>query len=191
MNHREIRADRRRPNAIHLSATRAVAAPKEHVFEFLTARVPEVYPLLSKGHERFVVEGGGALREGARIDCREHAGTQSVEHTYVVRAMRAPSYLHLASAPSRTWVKAGARTIEGTSDTDVHYDLVEGEHGGTRLVMTIVIALPSLGKKVLATLGGTRGLWARHQGEELDRLVTLVEATRPGGALRWAERPAA
>lgn len=180
-----IPAERRRSNAFHLFSSRVIAAPPEHVFEFLTTRVPEVYGLLSRGHERFVVEGGGPLALGSRVDCREHAETQAVHHTYEVRALLPPAHLHLASAPSKTWVRAGKRTITGTSDTDVYYDLTDADGHGTRLEMSIVIALPTFLKKCLATLGGTRRLWARHQAEELDRLVTLVEATRPGGPMRW------
>jgi uncharacterized protein YndB with AHSA1/START domain len=184
-----VRPERRRPNAFHLCASRRIQAPREHVFEFLTTRIPAVYPLLSRGHERYAVEGGGALSLGARIDCRERAEAQTVHHTYEVRAIEAPSHLHLGSA-SQTWVRVGEKSIEGTSDTQVYYDLEDTDHGGTRLDMTIVIALPSRGKKWLATLGGTKGLWARHQGEELDRLTTLVEATRPGGPLGWRPNPA-
>lgn len=176
------RAERRRPNAFHLVQTRTIRAPRDHVFEFLTARVSAFYLLLSRGHERYAIEGGGPLVVGAKIDCRERAGTQVVHHTYEVRALRAPEHLHLASTPSKTWVQAGGRTIEGTSDTHVYYDL-EDEARGTRLDMEIVIELESLGKKWLASLGGTRALWSRHQGEELDRLVTLVEATQPGGPM--------
>lgn len=184
-----IREDRRRPNAFHLVEARVIRAPREHVFAFLTTRIPAVYGLLSRGHERYVVEGGGPPAVGARIDCLEHAGAQAVRHMYEVRALEAPSHLHLASA-SATWVEVGKRTIEGSSDTQVYYDLEEAGDGGTRLDMTIVIELPNRGKKLLATLGGTKGLWARHQGEELERLTTLVEATRPGGPLGWVADPA-
>jgi hypothetical protein len=185
-----LREERRRPNAFHLCQAREVRAPREHVFEFLTTRVPDCYTLLSRGHERFVVEGGGPLRLGARIDCREHAGTQVVHHTYEVREIRAPEHLFMASTPTRTWVRAGARTIEGSSDTYVYYDLEEADGGRTRLDMTIVIELPSLGKKwMAAVLGRAHGLWSRHQGEELDRLVTLVEATAPGGPMAVITRP--
>lgn len=177
------RADRRRPNAFHLRQARTIRAPRDHVFEFLTARVSAFYALLSRGHERYVIEGGGPLVVGAKIDCRERAGTQVVHHTYEVRALRAPEHLHLASTPSKTWVRAGGRTIEGSSDTHVYYDLEADEAHGTRLEMEIVIELGSLGKKWLAALGGTRALWSRHQSEELDQLVTLVEATQPGGPM--------
>lgn len=187
-----LREERRRPNAFHLCQARAVRAPREHVFDFLTTRIPDCYALLSRGHERFVVEGGGPLRPGARIDCRERAGTQVVHHTYEVRAMQPPERLVLASTPTRTWVRAGERTIEGSSDTYVYYDLEEMSDGSTRLDMTIVIELPSLGKKwMAAVLGRSHGLWSRHQGEELDRLVTLVEATAPGGPMAMTGRQAA
>jgi hypothetical protein len=182
-----IRSERRRPNAFHLCQARAVRAPREHVFEFLTTRVAACYALLSRGHERYVVEGGGPLRPGARIDCREHAGPQAVHHRYEVLAQRAPEHLHLASTPSRTWVHAGGRTHEGSSDTHVYYDLTEASDGGTRLEMAIVIELGSLLMKWIAALGGTRGLWLRHQDEEIDRLVTLIEATAPGAPLAWRE----
>lgn len=180
----QIPHDRRRPNAFYLNAERAMHAPSAHVFEVLTTRIPDLYPLLSPGHERYEVRGGGPLAEGALIDCAERAGEQRVEHTYVVKALQAPSHLHLASTPSRTWVRVGERVIEGASDTDVYYDLTpSGE--GTRLAMTIVIALPSLGKKLLATLGGTYGVWRRHQRGELDRLAAFTEATRPLGPLAF------
>jgi hypothetical protein len=181
-----ILPERRRPHAFHLAAVRLVRAPREHVFDFLTTRVPACYTLLSRGHERYVVEGGGPVRPGARIDCREHAGPQRVHHTYEVLALERPRRLHYASTPSRSWVEAGGRTYEGTSDTHVYYDLTEVE-GGTRLEMAIVIEMGSLARKWLAALSGTHALWRRHQDEELERLVTLVEATAPGAPLVWRD----
>jgi hypothetical protein len=184
-----IRSERRRPNAFHLCQARDVRAPREHVFEFLTTRIPACYTLLSRGHERFEIEGGGPLRLGARIDCRESAGAAVVHHVYEVLALRAPEHLYFASTPTRTWVRVGKRTIEGTSDTRVYYDLADEAGGGTRLEMTIVIELESLSQKWLATLSGARGLWYGHQGEEMDRLVTLVEATAPRGPMIHSPAP--
>jgi AraC-like DNA-binding protein len=41
--------------------------------------------------------------------------------------------------------------------------------------------------EVAGHAGRDPGLWLRHQAEELDRLVTLVEATAPGAPLSWCE----
>lgn len=181
-----IQSERRRPHAFHLIAARHVRARPDHVFDFLTTRVLSCYTLLSRGHERYEVEGGGPIRPGARIDCREHAGPQRVHHTYEVLAVERPRHYHYASPSSRTWVQAAGRIYEGTSATHVHYDLTEADDG-TRLEMTLVIDLGSLARKWLALVSGTGALWRRHQGEELDRLVTLVEATAPGAPLTFRD----
>ena len=178
-----------RPHSFRLDARRTIDAPIEHVFRFLTHEIPHCYTLLSRGHERFDVEGGGPLVLGSVVDCRETTANQEVRHRYRVVAFDAPRRLHMASTPSTTFVHLPDRTIEGASETLVRYELAPREDGRTSLAMTIVIALDSVWTKVLASLSGTRRLWGEHQQGELDRLVTLVEATSPGRARRltWAE----
>lgn len=178
-----------RANAFTLHATRVIRAPREHVFHFLTHEVPRTYTLLSPGHERYDVVGGGPLVLGATIDCRESTGNQEVRHLYRVESLVEPSFLQFSSIPSKTFVHLPDRTIEGTSETIVRYELTVGEDGTTRLAMTIVIVLDSRWTKLLASFSGTRRLWAEHQQGELDRLVALVEATSPQRARRlaWVE----
>jgi hypothetical protein len=173
-----MQAARKRPRAIHLQHSLVIARPPAQVFRFITHQVPERYPELARGHERFRVLDGGPVREGAVIDCRERVEQQEVHHRYQVRAFEQDRHLHYASEPSRTFIHLKHRVLEGVSDTQVYYDL-DAHPEGTRLDMWIVIQFPRLHQKWLALATGTARLWGAHQQEELARVKQLVEE---GGA---------
>jgi hypothetical protein len=157
---------------------RAVTIPSSpaQVYEFLTTQVPAHYQELARGHERFDVVGGGPMIEGAVIDCRERAGNQEVHHRYVVRELLADRRIRYASTPSTSFVHLDGRTITGTSDTFVTYEL-EPDGPRTRLHMTIAIAFASRWQLFLArVLGRSAKLWGAHQAEELERLTELIAA---------------
>lgn len=163
-------------NAIVLQRTVTIASPPARVFEFLTTEVPTHYRAMARGHERFDVLGGGAMVEGAVIDCRERAGNQEVHHRYVVRELVPGRRIHYASTPSTSFVHLDGRTIEGSSDTFVTYEL-EPDGPRTRLHMTIAIAFANRWRLWVArVLGRTASLWGAHQAEELDRLAELIAA---------------
>lgn len=161
-------------NAIVLQRTVRIPSSPERVFGFLTTELPTHYRALARGHDRFEVLGGGPLIEGATIDCRERAGNQEVHHRYVVRELLPGRRIHYASTPSTSFVHLDGRTIKGTSDTFVTYEL-EPDGSATRLHMVIAIAFASRWKLWVArVLGRTASLWGAHQREELDRLAELI-----------------
>ena len=172
----EVPRERKRPNAIYLFERVQIGRRPADTYRFLTTMVPDRYREMAKGHECFEVRGGGDLVEGCVIDCHERAGNQEVRHAYEVRQLVPDERIHYASAPTRTRVHLKSRTIEGTGNTHVYYDLAPGPFGSTELAMTIVIELPNIAQKLLATLGRARRIWGDHQREELAMLAGMVEA---------------
>lgn len=169
-------ADSPLPNAIVLQRSVTIPSSPAQVFEFLTTKVPDLYAELARGHERFDVVGGGPMVEGSIIDCRERTGNQEVHHRYVVRELVADRRIRYASTPSTSFVHLEGRTITGTSDTFVTYEL-EPDGSRTRLHMTIAIAFASRWQLFVArVLGRTAKLWGAHQVEELERLGELIAA---------------
>ena len=181
------------PAARHAITLRhAVTIPRSptRVFEFLTTEIGTHYCALARGHQRFEVIGGGPLVEGAVIDCRERAGNQEVHHRYVVRELLADRRIRYesrpatcmrswkASRPSASFVHLDGRTIAGTSETFVSYELAPVGREATRVDMTIVIAFATRWQLFVArVLGRTARLWGAHQREELDGLSALIGAS--------------
>jgi hypothetical protein len=163
-------------NAIILQRSVMIPSSPAQVFEFLTTKVPDHYPALARGHDCFDVVGGGPMVEGSIIDCRERAGNQEVHHRYVVRELVAGRRIRYASTPSTSFVHLDGRTISGTSDTFVTYEL-EPDGLRTRLHMTIAIAFASRWQLFVARVfGRTAKLWGTHQEEELEQLTQLIAA---------------
>jgi hypothetical protein len=171
-------AQRRRPHAMQLRDVRTVKAPRHEVFRFVTESLPARYAEMALGHERFEVVGGGPMRPGAVIDCRERASNQEVHHRYVVQAFEPGRLLYYASQPSKTFIHLGPRVIRDESDTHVYYDLTEDAEG-TRVALTIVIQLKRRTQHWLAVATGSTRLWRRHLAEELTNLKTMIEAEQP------------
>ena len=169
------------PAARHAITLRhAVTIPRSptRVFEFLTTEIGTHYCALARGHQRFEVIGGGPLVEGAVIDCRERAGNQEVHHRYVVRELLADRRIRYESRPSASFVHLDGRTIAGTSETFVSYELAPVGREATRVDMTIVIAFATRWQLFVArVLGRTARLWGAHQREELDGLSALIGAS--------------
>jgi len=166
---------RRRQRSMHLHDARTIAAPRDQVFRFITDCLPAQYTKLAVGHHQFVVEGGGPVRPGSVIDCRERASNQEVHHRYVVQTYEPSRHLYYASLPSKTFIHLPGRVIEDESDTHVYFDLTDTSEG-TRVEMTIVIQLKSRTQHWLAVATGSTGLWKRHLAEELTKLKELIEA---------------
>lgn len=165
-------------HAITLRHTVTIPRSPARVFEFLTTGIAEHYCALARGHERFEVVGGGPLVEGAVVDCRERAGNQEVHHRYVVCELLPARRIRYASRPSTSFVHLDGRTIEGTSETFVSYELAPVGREATRVDMTIVIAFASRWQLFVArVLGRTAKLWGAHQREELDGLTALIGAS--------------
>jgi Polyketide cyclase / dehydrase and lipid transport len=163
-------------NAIVLQRAVSIPSSPAQVFEFLTTKVPAHYHALARGHERFDVLGGGPMIEGSIIDCRERAGNQEVHHRYVVRELLADRRIRYASTPSTSFVHLDGRTITGTSDTFVTYEL-EPDGPQARLHMTIAISFATRWQLFMAkVLGRTAKLWGAHQAEELEQLTQLIAA---------------
>lgn len=163
-------------NAIVLQRSVTIPSTPAQVFEFLTTKVPAHYAALARGHDRFDILDGGPMIEGSIIDCRERAGNQEVHHRYVVRELIAGQRIRYASTPSTSFVHLDGRTITGTSDTFVTYEL-EPDGPRTRLHMTIAIVFATRWQRFVArVLGRTAKLWGAHQAEELDRLTELIAA---------------
>lgn len=173
-----VRPERQRPRAMHLVHSLTLARPRAEVFRFLTQRVPAHYRELARGHERYEVLGGGPVREGVSIDCRERVSNQEVHHLYRVIALERDRHLYLASTPTKTFIHLPHRVIADEADTHVYYDLTDRAEG-TQLEMTIVIQMRKLATKWLALATGSAGLWRRHQREELGALKQLVESEPP------------
>lgn len=175
MSEGKIEASRRMPCAMHLSGAARCARAATDVFRFLTERVPECYPSLARGHERFAVEGGGPVRLGAHIDCRERAGDQEVRHRYRVLGFERDVHLHYASRPTETVIHLPRGKIAGQADTHVYYDL-DAQGTSTHIALTIVIQMPRRMQLWMALATGSRRLWQRHLNEELGNLVRAIEA---------------
>jgi hypothetical protein len=168
--------DSQHRNAIVLQRVVTIPSAPARVFEFLTTQVPTHYQAMARGHERFEVIGGGPMIEGSVIDCRERAGNQEVHHRYVVRELVESRRIRYASTPSTSFVHLDGRTITGSSDTFVTYEL-EPDGSRTRLHMTIAIAFATRWQLFLArVLGRSAKLWGTHQAEELERLTELIAA---------------
>lgn len=163
-------------NTLWLREQVTIEREVEQVYAFLTTEIPGHYQAMDPGHERFEVLGGGPLVEGAVIDCRERAGNQEVHHRYVVQSLVENALVYYVSRGSRSFVHLDGRTLEGSSNTYVSYELRPLPGGRTQLRMLIAIELESWWKiSVARTLGRIHVLWKTHQREELRELAALIE----------------
>jgi hypothetical protein len=169
---------RKKPNAFHLAESVIVTSPVTKVFTFIVKNLQTHYSKLAQGHKKFKVIGADEIAEGAVIDCEEIAGNQEVHHRYEVKRVVPHKLIHYSSHPSRAFVRTPWRTIEGESNTFVYYDFEEMTPTESRLMLTIVIQMPSFFKKFLATITGSGKLWANHLTEELHALKLEIENTR-------------
>lgn len=170
-----VDVSRRKPNAFHLAESVPVARPATTVFEFIVKNLQAHYSKLAKGHKKFEVMGANEIAEGAVIDCQEVAGNQEVHHLYKVKRVVPNKLIHYSSCPTRAFVRTPWRTIEGESNTFIYYDLKKTGPKETRLMLTIVIQMPSFFNKFLATITGSGRLWANHLTEELHALKLEIE----------------
>ncbi len=171
-------------NAIYLREAVNTTRPRAEVFRFLTHELSANYRALSPAHDRFDILGGGPLVRGSVIDCRERASNQEIHHRYVVEQLVPDELIYYVSSPSHSFVHLPNRIIEGRSNTYVSYALRTLESGHTELFMTIAIEFESLWQMLVArVLGRAYSVWKAHQVEELNNLVTLLDAD-PGHAVK-------
>lgn len=179
-NAQKINVDvsRKKANAFHLAESVTVMHPVTKVFTFIVKNLQTHYSKLAQGHKKFNIMGADEISEGAVIDCEEIAGNQEVHHRYEVKRVVPHKLIHYASHPTRAFVHTPWKIIEGESNTFVYYDLEEMTPTDTRLMLTIVIQMPSFFNKFLATVTGSGKLWANHLTEELHALKREIENTR-------------
>jgi len=164
-------------NVVWLREKVVIRQSVARVYVFLTTQIPAHYKAMSEGHEKFDVIGGGPLVEGAEIDCRERVKNQEVHHRYVVQKLIPNTLVYYVSKGSKSYVYLNGRTIEGSSNTHVSYELKALPDGNTEVTMVIGIQLESWWTKFIAKLlGRVEVVWKAHQSEELLKLVSLVEA---------------
>jgi len=174
-----VDASLRKPNAFHLRDSVTVQKSAATVFKFIVNDLSTHYSDIAKGHKIFKVVGSDEITEGASIECEEKVKNVEVHHRYEVKNVIPNKHIHyctlLPSNPTRAYIQAMGKTIEGESSTYVFFDLEEMAPAETQLTLSIVIQMPSFFFKLTGILTGQEKLWGDHLSEELNGLKGVIE----------------